>query len=131
MKILVILFMIAVLSAAFDQVQGTFFYREFFLNDLKMILPEYFSALVGRIGTFLLVLIIYFESVEFKKQTKIAMFLVGGWCIDFLLEGNKGWIDVHGYAFGYRSIAFIVFGFILIQTLWHQWKSGKISLLDL
>lgn len=131
MKILIILFLIAVLSAAFDQVQGTFYPKELFLNNLKMILPEYFSYLVGRLGSFLLVLVIYFEATEFKKQIKVAMLLVAGWCIDFLLEGNRGWIDINGYAFGYRSSAFIVFGVVLIYTIYELWKkAGKISLLD-
>ena len=82
-----------------------------------MILPEYLSVLTKYIAAIAILWVSYFQESEYPNQLKIAAWLMTGFGIDFLLECNQCWFDIGDYAFGYRTLAFIIFGIVIIQTV--------------
>jgi len=118
MKRLIILYLAFLISAAFDQVQGTFFTHHFFpLSNLEMILPEYLSWISKLSGVSLVMWMSYSQETEYSKQFKIAALLTTGFLVDFIIEGTQGWFNIGSYAFGYRAIVFIIFGLVIVKTI--------------
>lgn len=125
MKRLIILLLALTISAAFDQTQGDYFQYKFSLldklyitnTDVVMILPEYLSVLTKYIAAITILWVSYLQETEYPKQMKIAALLMTGFGIDFLLECNHCWFSIGNYAFGYRSVAFLIFGIVIIGTI--------------
>ena len=116
-KILIVLLLAITLIAAFDQVESTDFPIRRSLSHVKTTLPEFLSVLTKYISFVSLFWIICFGATKFNKQLMIAAILATGFLVDFLLESNVCWFNIGVYAFGYRSLAFLIFGVVIIATI--------------
>lgn len=117
MKRLIILYLAFLISAAFDQIQGTFFLYDFFpLSDIKMTWSEYFSWITKFLGVSIIMWDMAMQEIEYHREFIIAAVLATGFIADFMIECTEGWFDIGIYAFGYRSLVFIIFGIVLIYT---------------
>jgi len=105
------------LIAAFDQTEGTYFPRRFSFSRIEMILPEFLSSLTKYLAVSLLLWAFYIQAERFKKQLLVAAILVSGFFLDFLIESNICWGHIFGLTFGYRSVAFLIFGIVIIGTI--------------
>lgn len=118
MKQLIILYLAFVISASFDQIQGDFFLVSFFpFSDIKMTLSEYLSWIAKFSGFSIVMWVTAMEAKKYRQEFKIAAWLATGFLIDFLLECTHGWFDIGRYAFGYRTMVFIVFGGVILKTI--------------
>ena len=105
------------LIAAFDQMEGTYFPLRFSFSRIEMILPEFLSIVTKYLSVSLLLWVIYFQGERFKKQLLVSAVLGTGFFLDFLIESNICWGHIFGLTFGYRSVAFLIFGVVIIGTI--------------
>ena len=124
-SILIILLLVVTLLAAFDQKEGDFFEERHSFSHIKTTLSEFLSVGIKYLSVTSLFWIIYLQSVKYRQQIKIAAILATGFFFDFLLESNIGWFHIDKYVFGYRSVAFIIFGIVTLTTI-YKWAMKEI-----
>lgn len=124
-KILIIIMLAITLIAAFDQMEGTYFPKRYSLSRIEMTKPEFLSVMTKYLAFSSLLWVIYLQANKFKKQLLVSAVLGSVFFIDFLLESNICWGHIFGLTFGYRSVAFIIFGIVIIGTIIKEkWSSA-------